>query len=106
MTTMRELSETVRDQGEELERLREELARWRERYDRGDKRDIGFTNSSGEVDPLFTALKSLVDKLAWAYLPLTSGMGTLSILVWCFYRIDRTQHERKCTLSLPQFELS
>ena len=68
MTTMRELSETVRDQGEELERLREELARWRERYERGDKRDIGFTNSSGEVDPLFTALDAAASD------PLTIGL--------------------------------
>ena len=41
-----------------------------------------------EVDP------AIVNQLAWAYLPLTSGMSILSILVWCFYRIDRTQHER------------
>ena len=37
---------------------------------------------------------AIVNQLAWAYLPLTSGMSILSILVWCFYRIDRTQHER------------
>ena len=41
-----------------------------------------------EVDP------AIVSQLAWAYLPLTSGMSILSILVWCFYRIDRAQHER------------
>lgn len=35
----------------------------------------------------------IVRQLAWWYLPLTSGMGTLSILVWLFYRIDRRQHE-------------
>jgi Na+/melibiose symporter-like transporter len=35
----------------------------------------------------------IVRKLAWYYLPLTSGMSTLSILVWLFYRIDRQQHE-------------
>jgi glycoside/pentoside/hexuronide:cation symporter, GPH family len=35
----------------------------------------------------------IVRTLAWAYLPLTSGMSTLSILVWLFYRIDKRQHE-------------
>jgi Na+/melibiose symporter-like transporter len=38
--------------------------------------------------------REIVEQLAWAYLPLTSGMSTLSILVWCLYRIDRTAHER------------
>lgn len=37
--------------------------------------------------------QDIVRTLAWAYLPLTSGMSTLSILVWLFYRIDKTQHE-------------
>ncbi len=41
-----------------------------------------------EVDP------AIVNQLAWTYLPLTSGMSILSILCWCFYRIDRTAHER------------
>lgn len=51
---------------------------------------VGFPigASAASVDP------GIVDKLAWAYLPLTSGMSTLSILVWCFYRIDRRAHER------------
>jgi methylmalonyl-CoA mutase, N-terminal domain len=56
MTTMRDLSETVREQREEIERLRAQVAAWRERYARGDKRDIGFMNSTHEVAPLFTAL--------------------------------------------------
>ena len=56
MTTLRDLSETVREQREEIERLRAQVAAWRERYARGDKRDIGFMNSTHEVAPLFTAL--------------------------------------------------
>lgn len=36
----------------------------------------------------------IVNRLAWAYLPLTSGMSTLSILVWLFYRIDKAAHDR------------
>jgi methylmalonyl-CoA mutase N-terminal domain/subunit len=59
MTTVRDLSETVREQREEIERLRAQVAAWRERYVRGDKRDIGFMNSTHEVAPLFTALDSL-----------------------------------------------
>jgi methylmalonyl-CoA mutase N-terminal domain/subunit len=59
MTTVRDLSETVREQREEIARLRAQLAVWRERYARGDKRDIGFMNSTHEVAPLYTALDSL-----------------------------------------------
>jgi methylmalonyl-CoA mutase N-terminal domain/subunit len=56
MTTMRELTDVVRDQQAEIERLRAELAAWRARYDVGAKRDIAFTNSVGEIAPLYTAL--------------------------------------------------
>ena len=53
---MRELSDTVSEQQAELERLRSEVAAWRRAYEKGAKRDIGFTNSASEVDPLYTAL--------------------------------------------------
>ena len=56
MTTMRDLTEQLRDQQEELERLRAEVARWRTRFDAGAKRDIAFVNSAREVEPLFTPL--------------------------------------------------
>ena len=59
MTTVRDLSETVREQREEIEQLRKQLEAWRERYLRGDKRDIGFMNSTHEVAPLYTALDML-----------------------------------------------
>jgi methylmalonyl-CoA mutase N-terminal domain/subunit len=59
MTTLRDLSETIREQRDEIERLRAQLAAWRERYARGDKRDIGFMNSTHEVAPLYTALESI-----------------------------------------------
>lgn len=51
---------------------------------------VGFPTGArpGEVDP------AVVNALAWAYLPLTSGMSTLSIIVWAFYRIDKAQHDR------------
>ena len=56
MTTMRDLTEQERLQREELEALRAEVAQWRERYARGELRDIGFANSSGEVAPLYSEL--------------------------------------------------
>jgi methylmalonyl-CoA mutase, N-terminal domain len=59
MTTLRDLSETVREQREEIEQLRKQVEAWRERYARGDKRDIGFMNSTHEVAPLYTALDTL-----------------------------------------------
>jgi methylmalonyl-CoA mutase N-terminal domain/subunit len=56
MTSMRELTEAIREQQEELSRLRKEVERWRARYESGDKRDIAFTNSAREVEPVYTAL--------------------------------------------------
>jgi methylmalonyl-CoA mutase N-terminal domain/subunit len=56
MTTFRDLSETVREQQDEIDRLRAELERWRAKYQKGGKRDIAFVNSEGEVEPLYTAL--------------------------------------------------
>src|SRR5687767_11825300 len=59
MTSVRDPSETVREQREEIEQLRRQLAAWRERYERGDKRDIGFLNSTHEVAPLYSAVDTL-----------------------------------------------
>ena len=59
MTTLRDLSETIREQRNEIERLRAQLAAWRDRFARGDKRDIGFMNSTHEVAPLYTALDTV-----------------------------------------------
>ena len=56
MTSMRELTDTVAEQQAELERLRAEVAAWRRAYERGEKREIGFLNSSREVEPLYTPL--------------------------------------------------
>ncbi|HEY5440125.1 MAG TPA: methylmalonyl-CoA mutase family protein [Gemmatimonadaceae bacterium] len=56
MTSMRELSDTITEQQAELERLRAEVAAWRRAYDKGAKREIAFTNSEKEVEPLYTAL--------------------------------------------------
>ena len=59
MTSMRDLTETVRGQQEELERLRAEVEHWRARYERGEKRDIAFVNSEKEVDPVYSVLDVL-----------------------------------------------
>src|SRR5918992_395512 len=59
MTTLHDLSETIREQRNEIERLRAQLAAWRDRFARGDKRDIGFMNSTHEVAPLYTALDTV-----------------------------------------------
>ena len=59
MTSVRDLSQTVREQREEIEQLRKQLAAWRQRYEKGDKRDIGFLNSTHEVAPLYSALDTL-----------------------------------------------
>jgi methylmalonyl-CoA mutase, N-terminal domain len=56
MTSMRELTEHDADLRAELERLRAEVAAWRRGYEAGTKREIAFTNSAHEVEPLYTAL--------------------------------------------------
>ncbi|HYW51108.1 MAG TPA: methylmalonyl-CoA mutase family protein, partial [Gemmatimonadaceae bacterium] len=56
MTSISDLSETVREQQSELERLRTEVAQWRARYEKGQKRDVAYTNSADEVEPLYTPL--------------------------------------------------
>ena len=56
MTSMRELTDRDADDRSEIERLRAEVAAWRAAYDAGRLRDIAFTNSAREVDPLYTAL--------------------------------------------------
>jgi methylmalonyl-CoA mutase N-terminal domain/subunit len=68
--------ETIRRQAEELERLRAEVAAWRKRYEKGEKRDIAFTNSESEVEPLYTALDTSAtpdESLPGAY-PFTRGI--------------------------------
>jgi methylmalonyl-CoA mutase N-terminal domain/subunit len=47
---------TVAEMQEELERLRREVAAWRATFDRSPRRDLAFTNSGGEVAPLYSAL--------------------------------------------------
>ncbi len=57
MTSTRDFtSDTEPAQRAELDRLRAEVAEWRRRYAQGELRDIVFTNSVGEIEPLYTAL--------------------------------------------------
>src|SRR5215208_6257971 len=56
MTSTRDFTDTERDDRAELDRLRAEVAEWRRRYEKGELRPIGFTNSATEVEPLYTAL--------------------------------------------------
>jgi methylmalonyl-CoA mutase N-terminal domain/subunit len=49
-------SDLTADKDREIERLRTELAEWKARFDKAKKRDIAFTNSEQEVNPLYTSL--------------------------------------------------
>ncbi|HEX6574929.1 MAG TPA: methylmalonyl-CoA mutase family protein [Gemmatimonadaceae bacterium] len=46
----------LEEQERENERLRSEVADWRRKYESAKKRDIAFTNSEKEVQPLYTSL--------------------------------------------------
>jgi len=46
----------VSDERAELEALRAEVAAWRAKFAKSEVRDIAFTNSGREVEPLYTAL--------------------------------------------------
>ncbi|NUQ20020.1 MAG: methylmalonyl-CoA mutase [Gemmatimonadaceae bacterium] len=56
MTSISNPPGTRAEERAELERLRAEVAAWRARYERGQLRDIAFTNSAREVAPLYTQL--------------------------------------------------
>src|SRR3954468_20678380 len=44
------------EESTELQELRAEVAAWRAKFAKGERRDIAFTNSAKEVEPLYTAL--------------------------------------------------
>ncbi len=52
----RELVATIEEQSAELRLLRKEVAEWRKKYETGELRDIAFTNSEREVQPVYTPL--------------------------------------------------
>ncbi|HEV8410916.1 MAG TPA: methylmalonyl-CoA mutase family protein, partial [Gemmatimonadaceae bacterium] len=51
-----DIDPTLAAMQEELDRLRTEVDAWRKRFDKASKRDIAFTNSAGEVAPLYNAM--------------------------------------------------
>ncbi|MDQ6688900.1 MAG: methylmalonyl-CoA mutase family protein [Gemmatimonadota bacterium] len=57
-TADRELIATVEEQSAELRLLRKEVAEWRKKYEKGELRDIAFTNSEKEVQPVYTPLEA------------------------------------------------
>jgi methylmalonyl-CoA mutase N-terminal domain/subunit len=56
MTSVGDLETTVREQQRQLEVLRQELDEWRRRFDAAGKREIAFTNSTRDVNPLYSPL--------------------------------------------------
>jgi methylmalonyl-CoA mutase N-terminal domain/subunit len=52
----RDLIVTDEEQSAELRLLRKEVAEWRRKYEKGELRDIAFTNSEREVQPVYTPL--------------------------------------------------
>src|SRR5919197_3835108 len=65
MTSTRDLRRVSSDGDDrrELERLRAEVAEWRRLHRQARLRDIGFMNSSGDVNPLYTALDTPPDSV-------------------------------------------
>jgi methylmalonyl-CoA mutase N-terminal domain/subunit len=51
-----ELIATIEEQSAELRLLRQEVAEWRKKYEKGELRDIAFSNSEKEVQPIYTPL--------------------------------------------------
>jgi methylmalonyl-CoA mutase N-terminal domain/subunit len=56
MTSTRDFTEIDAGERAELDRLRAEVAEWRRRFAKSETRDVGFTNSANDVEPLYTAL--------------------------------------------------
>ncbi|MFL5596855.1 MAG: methylmalonyl-CoA mutase [Gemmatimonadaceae bacterium] len=52
----KELIATIEEQSAELRLLRQEVAEWRKKYEKGELRDLAFTNSEKEVQPIYTPL--------------------------------------------------
>ena len=56
MTTRPDLDTSLDEMRAELAHLRAEIVTWKERYDKAAKRDLAWSNSAHEVEPLYTAL--------------------------------------------------
>jgi methylmalonyl-CoA mutase, N-terminal domain len=51
-----ELIATIEEQSAELGLLRKEVAEWRKKYEKGELRDLAFSNSEKEVQPIYSPL--------------------------------------------------
>jgi methylmalonyl-CoA mutase N-terminal domain/subunit len=51
-----ELIATIEEQSAELRLLRKEVAEWRKKYEKGELRDLAFSNSEKEVQPIYSPL--------------------------------------------------
>ncbi|GAC1464241.1 MAG: methylmalonyl-CoA mutase family protein [Gemmatimonadaceae bacterium] len=51
-----ELISTIEEQSAELRLLRAEVAEWRKKYEKGELRDIAFTDAEKEAPPIYTPL--------------------------------------------------
>ena len=60
MTISSDLDPTVAAMQEELAQLRAEVDAWRKRYEKGQVREIAYTNSEKEVAPVYTAYLRIV----------------------------------------------
>jgi methylmalonyl-CoA mutase N-terminal domain/subunit len=69
MTLMRDAHDGATEKDVELERLRAEVAAWRARYARGERRDVAFTNSESEVEPVYTPLDVAATGIAQLPMP-------------------------------------
>ena len=56
MTGISDVDATLAEMQAELDALREEVTGWRAKFDKSAKRELSFTNSSGDIAPLYTAL--------------------------------------------------
>ncbi|MFN8572542.1 MAG: methylmalonyl-CoA mutase family protein [Gemmatimonadaceae bacterium] len=56
MTSVHGTNDATLTADAELERLRAEVAAWRARFERGELRNVAFSNSSTDLQPLFTKL--------------------------------------------------
>ena len=64
------------DRDRELESLRAEVAEWRRRFDKGETRNVSYTNSADEVAPVYTPLDVALrdDSLLPGAFPYTRGI--------------------------------
>ena len=56
MTGISDVDATLAEMQAELDALRKEVTDWRAKFDKSAKRELNFSNSSGEIAPLYSAL--------------------------------------------------